>query len=714
MIQDSVWHSKLGRFRDFLKDIADKNLTILEVLDEWKEKSFIPEDFKKMKVQELLNNPKYIEELYYALKKRQPDRNFKFPYNKKEREKELIELLSQDYNILAHRAHVKIVSRFYQPASGDGVPAFSFGIEAAMAPFNDGNDRMAGEFDFIGSINSGMHIIDDGSGFYSDGFFRWNSKTGKTRVADSVRGILSKCGFNSDEAMSKRRFHSVLYLNLLTPIPDWSGGAGKTSIELAPYADAIASTVSSLAYQMPSYHGHGYNATPVFGRDDSQNATDYLRKFLRNRKAAIDANPSLRITDRITQSGVWYRIRPEMVEKKFNPPESWTITRRTLQGSIAKTIEELWPGKNLTREDLGIVAASKGAVFYNGEQWSINGDSADALAEKGVAIIVIEKEGVADTLAPYARKYGIALAHSGGGFTEAIKKMIERTKEGGSVVRILTDFDVVGKDIAAATITPTIRIGIERDIIPWLQKHGHPNLTEKEVEEEYTPSGTTIKITDPYLMKRRIELDSIQEKVGGEKFWEYIMYRLQLPRYNTVFDLTKAIEMPKTESLRPKAVKDAIAKIDDYIVKVTGIREGVIIGQLEESKKLVDITKMEIKIENKLIEKVDESSKNDEGMKTIIEQFQKLSEEDIIPNPDDYDEKNKDEGLDIMDGDDDNGSEDDTTANNSDSNSNEDEKPKTSAKDLSFGEVVRDLGLGEMGDMFDEVFGSSKRKQNDE
>jgi hypothetical protein len=67
-----------------------------------------------------------------------------------------------------------------------------------------------------------------------------------------------------------------------------------------------------------------------------------------------------------------------------------------------------------------------------------------------------------------------------------------------------------------------------------------------------------------------------------------------------------------------------------------------------------------------------------------------------------------------MDGDDDNGSEGDTTANNSDSNLNEDEKPKTSAKDLSFGEIARDLGFGEMGDMFDEVFGSSKRKQNDD
>jgi hypothetical protein len=110
--------------------------------------------------------------------------------------------------------------------------------------------------------------------------------------------------------------------------------------------------------------------------------------------------------------------------------------------------------------------------------------------------------------------------------------MVERAKEAGSVVRvvrILTDYDAVGMDITAATITPTIRIGIERDIIKWLQEHGYPDLTEADVEEEYEPSGTTIKITDDYLLTKRIELDSIQEKVGGEKLWEYIMYRLQLP-----------------------------------------------------------------------------------------------------------------------------------------------------------------------------------------
>lgn len=123
-------------------------------------------------------------------------------------------------------------------------------------------------------------------------------------------------------------------------------------------------------------------------------------------------------------------------------------------------------------------------------------------------------------------------------------------------------------DIAAATITPTIRIGIERDIIPWLQKHGYPDLTEKEVEEEYTPSGTTIEIKDEYLKTRRIELDSILEKVGGEKLWEYIMYRLQLPEFNTKFDLTKVIELPTTEKLRPQLVKDVLRqRVDSYIEK---------------------------------------------------------------------------------------------------------------------------------------------------
>jgi hypothetical protein len=231
------------------------------------------------------------------------------------------------------------------------------------------------------------------------------------------------------------------------------------------------------------------------------------------------------------------------------------------------------------------------------------------------------------------------------------KKLIERAKKAGSVVRTLTDYDAVGMDIAAATITPTIRIGIERDIITWLQKHGFPDLTEEDVEEEYTPSGTAIEIKDSYLKTKRIELDSIQRVVGWEKLWEYIMYRLQLPEFNTGFNLTKVIQMPATENLRPQEVKDVLAQLDEYIIKVTEHREEIIFDQLKNAKKLVEVTKTEIRVEEKLAEKVEDIRDTDEGMKAIVEKFKELK--DVLPDPDDYQEDNEDDNTDITKADED-------------------------------------------------------------
>ena len=78
---------------------------------------------------------------------------------------------------------------------------------------------------------------------------------------------------------------SVVYINLKTPIPEWLGGAGKTNIDLKPYAKDIAKTVSSIAYQMPSYHGHGFGTTTdSYGRSYTDIAQGYLDDFLKQRK----------------------------------------------------------------------------------------------------------------------------------------------------------------------------------------------------------------------------------------------------------------------------------------------------------------------------------------------------------------------------------------------------------------------------------------------
>ena len=61
-------------------------------------------------------------------------------------------------------------------------------------------------------------------------------------------------------------------------------------------------------------------------RDKS--AQDYLDDFLIKRKSQIDRNPSLKTKDRITQRGVWYRIRPIMISEGFEPKENRIKERR--------------------------------------------------------------------------------------------------------------------------------------------------------------------------------------------------------------------------------------------------------------------------------------------------------------------------------------------------------------------------------------------------
>jgi hypothetical protein len=81
------------------------------------------------------------------------------------------------------------------------------------------------------------------------------------------------------------------------------------------------------------------------------------------RRKAVEADPSLTVKDRLTQSGVWYRIRPEMIRNGFRPRNrstdskgrtiyDWGSTRKGLTSRIRKTIEELWPEEDITREYL--------------------------------------------------------------------------------------------------------------------------------------------------------------------------------------------------------------------------------------------------------------------------------------------------------------------------------------------------------------------------
>lgn len=154
---------------------------------------------------------------------------------------------------------------------------------------------------------------------------------------------------------------------------------------------------------MPSYHGEGYGRPyerSSSEKDEDQNAIKYLVDFLLNRKKDVDKDPSLKMRDRLTQSSVWYRIRPIMIDAGFEPKKSWTQTRRYLtsiiddlcKGTLLYKGEEIFPGKSTTREDLGIVAAAKGVMFYQGNTYPISIDNIKELAKKELAFVLSKKK----------------------------------------------------------------------------------------------------------------------------------------------------------------------------------------------------------------------------------------------------------------------------------------------------------------------------------
>jgi hypothetical protein len=105
-----------------------------------------------------------------------------------------------------------------------------------------------------------------------------------------------------------------------------------------------------------------------------------LDDFLIDRRKEIEADPSLRITDRLTQRGAWYRVRPIMVADGFQPRKNWGITGESFAANIRQRCKQLWPDENITREYLGIFA--RGMFYYKGEKYPIEFDAIEELASR--------------------------------------------------------------------------------------------------------------------------------------------------------------------------------------------------------------------------------------------------------------------------------------------------------------------------------------------
>ena len=181
---------------------------------------------------------------------------------------------------------------------------------------------------------------------------------------------------------------------------------------------------------------------------------------------------------------------------------------------------------NCEREDLGIYAKAKGVMLYDGNVYPVDFKSIEALANKGVFILVIEKEDIADVIKDAVRGYAVALVHTGGRYPKYVRWLMRDAK---IPCAQLTDYDADGIRIAEDVGFRT-RIGIDKDIVTWLQKNGYPEIKLEDVEEPYKPR---IPPEDEYLKHNRIELDSITAAFpdtpgrGPEALWKYIIHKIE-------------------------------------------------------------------------------------------------------------------------------------------------------------------------------------------
>src|SRR5712691_7938921 len=249
-IKESAWNFKRGEFKSYIQNQADTSIPVAEIFETWREYQCLRKKFWQITVKEATDNSQLINELWEDLHKMAAESKYKLRYNKEERQAELIENLAENYHINKTQAQAKVVTGHYK--NEDTGQEFNYALEVVVAPREDKGVESAGEVEVIGNINS-TPAIDGGEGYFYGGDYKWDRK-GQRLSSYSVHGILTECGFNTNESITKRRAPSVAYINVKTPCPDWLGSAGKTKIDVKPYQQDIAKTVSTLAYKMPSYH----------------------------------------------------------------------------------------------------------------------------------------------------------------------------------------------------------------------------------------------------------------------------------------------------------------------------------------------------------------------------------------------------------------------------------------------------------------------------
>jgi len=294
---------------------------------------------------------------------------------------------------------------------------------------------------------------------------------------------------------------------------------------------------------------------------------------------------------------------------------------------IKSSIKDICDEMGYKRDELGIIAAERAQFYFRGRSYGVGIDVIPELAKYATDLIVIEKEGAVEALAPFADKKGIALVYTRGFGTEYALELSEQTK---SNITVLTDLDASGLLIAAKLSSNKIihRIGIDQRMLDYF------GLDFDDLSETYAPQEGHYDTVAKYLIKNnynlisnglfkrlkteRVEIDSVLSKVSNQDFWNYIIEFLEEKFPNRNYN--RSLEIP--EYILPQKLDEFITSLNERITEIQAPERKKIVEELENVEGFIQEDNIEHK-EDDIKDRLMSSVTDSDEQKIVFEEFLK-------------------------------------------------------------------------------------------
>jgi hypothetical protein len=540
-------------FEDFIDKFDDDNAEVYAVMQLlFREGSVMKKaGLENMKMGEVKRSSKLKKELFLkmrdAIPKAPQKLSLPFDVDYKVRQDALKNRLAQQGIFVSSMKYKSKYGNYYS-YDNDKI-GFPFFVEVAVFHSNNipqnlyyvnalNNAVMPGSWSYLHGSYSNTFVWHTEADREKNNKMRYNggAQEEACHKSQSVFEIFRHYNYSHDDKESKKK-HSMIAINLIAPkiiVENY----GKSDIGLDPFANLIGELVARAC------EGGGT-------REDRQSRIDCMSEVIKARYAAVQADKTLKDTQRWTRSTAFYTCRKILKNIGYADEE---LNRE----NITECIEQVCDEMKITREDCGIYAADRAQLYFRGRTYDIGFDDLEGLAHKGVDMLIIEKEGGAEQLAPLAAKKGIALLNARGFLVNYAIRLAEIAGKYGCNIAILSDLDIYGLTICSK-IPNVYRIGISFETLRYF------NLNLGDVEEEYNAHSFDMDFSKfatkeelEYLKTRRIEIDSVMIAVNNnQKFWEYILKKLE-EQFPTR-DYSRAIDIPE------HVVPTTLEKLNDMV-----------------------------------------------------------------------------------------------------------------------------------------------------